>query len=53
MVGLVVSTIVTVIRSRPKKTPKPKATEGLTTDGNLSEPSEPILDFGDELSQMK
>ena len=50
MVGLVVSTIVTVIRSRPKKAPTPKTTEGLTTDGT---PSEPILDFGDELAQMK
>ncbi|MEI7459896.1 MAG: hypothetical protein WCK15_10850 [Pirellula sp.] len=53
MVGLVVSTIVAVIRSRPKKAPKPKAKDGLTTDGNPSEPSEPILDFGDELGQMK
>ncbi|MCY2979985.1 MAG: hypothetical protein NTU79_15055 [Planctomycetota bacterium] len=53
MVGLVVSTIVAVIRSRPKKTPTPKAAEGLTSDGTLSEPGEPILDFGDELAQMK
>ncbi len=53
MVGLVVSTIVAVIRSRPKKPQTSKATEGLTTDGTLSEPGEPILDFGDELAQIK
>ena len=53
MVGLVVSTIVAVIRSRPKKAPTPKTTEGLTTDGTPSEPGEPILDFGDELAQIK
>lgn len=53
MVGLVVATIVTIIRGRPKKTPAPKGTDALTTDGSLGEPSEPVLDFGDELAQMK
>jgi len=51
MVGLVVSTIVAAIMSRPKKSPKTEARQGGEIADPLQDVSEPVLDFGDELAQ--
>jgi hypothetical protein len=54
MVGIVVATIVMVVRSRPKKVPKnsPVAAASTADPDGFGSP-DPVLDFGDELAQME
>ena len=52
MVVLVASTVVASLRGRPKKAPKKKPNPDTEPTTDPLAESEPVLDFGDELSQM-
>ncbi|XZE46258.1 hypothetical protein SH467x_001532 [Pirellulaceae bacterium SH467] len=53
LVGAILAVIVAAIRARPKKAKKKKGEEQETSAADPFSGSEPVLDFGDELSQME
>lgn len=53
LVGAILAVIVAAVRARPKKPKKGKAAEQESEAADPFAGSEPVLDFGDELSQME
>lgn len=53
LVGAILAVIIAAVRSRPKKPKKGKAEAELADAADPFSGSEPVLDFGDELSQME
>lgn len=53
LVGAILAVIVAAVRARPKKPKKGKVEEQENAAADPFGGSEPVLDFGDELSQME